>query len=831
MRIEQTEKRKRASGRTSSRIGRERDATRASGEPEASSRGRSASQAQSEPAASRIPAGVSRRSFVQAAGGLGALAGVAGLASCAPRDARAPKASGAAGADPFEGAAEFFAACPPECQHHNLKAQVVDGKVVRVTCGAANESRPCMMGMSRVEWLSTDQRLTTPLKRAGEKGAGSWEPISWDEALDLVADKLRDAIDRVGNAGIVCDSHAGNFNAIAGAVGPAFIARIGGATTLTGSLCCAAVAGATIPMFGKRFYDTRNTIADAECILVWGNNPAVTMNGYFGRFEQAMERGAAMYVIDPVHSETASKATEWVPIKPTTDTALALGMLKVIVSENLHDQGFLKAHSTAPCLVGADGALELIDPSDKGSYAVIDARTGQRVRHDAEGVDPLLSAGEANRTDGGRTVFDLIVQACDEWSPAAVEAETGVPAATVERLARAFASTKRGMIIQNMGGFMRTSYGTYAVAAQNNLAVFTGNIGAAGNGVCDAGGINNHVKLSPLFDNPAVSPDLPKIPRVQFARRVLEDDPNPIEVFISSRESPMTQFPNTGLVKEALKKIPFVVVIDSLMTSTALYADLVLPSATVFETEDLLCNARSHLVQLSQKAVDPPGEAHDDLWIFTQLAKRMGVGADFDHDAEFFARKALEGTGIAYEQLAEEHAIDAYPPDFVPYAGGAFPTASGKAELYQAPWLKKGLEAVPSYHRAAETRGGTAGLDDAYPLAAVQRKLNRSVHSTFGILSSICSATRDHACVMINSQDAAERGIGDGDRAVVYNDRGEHRARAIVTDQIMSGVVCVENGWWEQQGGSSSYVTNDAVGHLSGEHCCNETLVNVRKEA
>lgn len=800
---------------------------------------------QSETAA-EIHGTVSRRTFVKAASAAGALAGAAALAGCAsdpkptaqdegPKDADNSTQADATPAtyepqpDPFEGAQEFFAACPPECQHHNLKALVKDGKVVRVTCGVNNESMPCMMGLSRVEWLNSPERLTAPLLRDGDKGSGKFKEISWDEAIDLIAEKLQDAIDTVGNKGIVIDSFAGNFNTISGQAKSAFIARIGGAMSLEGTLCCAGTNGATIPVFGKRYFDTRNTIEDANYIIIWGNNPAVTQNGYFNRYESMMAKGGKIVTIDPICSETASKTTEWLPIRPTTDTALALGMLKVIVDEGLHNEQFLKEHSTAPCLVDADGAMVLLDADDPTSYAV--AVDGELVRHDAEGVDPVLSVKGTDLEADYTTVFDLTVAECEPWTPEAVEAETWVPAAKVAELARDYAKGPNSMIIQNMGGFMRTTYGTLAVASQNNLAVFCGQVGGAGNGVCDAGGINNLVTLKPMFENPKVDAELPKVARAQFATHVMNDDPNEVKVFISLAESPMTQWPNTNMVKQALCKIPFVVVIDSFMTSTALYADLVLPCAAVFETEDILCNARSHLIQLSDKAVEAPGQAHDDLWIFTQLANKMGVGEDFNHDNEYFIRKALEDSGFTYDQLKKEHAIDAYPKDFIPYKGGEFYTATKKAEIYQAPWLAKGVKAVPSYYRCAESVGGSSGLDATYPLAVVQRKLNRTVHSTFGGLKSIGAVTRDYACVMINPADAAARNIKDDDVVVVFNDRGEHRARAIVTDLISPGVLCAENGWWEQQGGSSSYITNDAVGPLATEHCCNETLADVRKEA
>lgn len=731
----------------------------------------------------------------------------------------------------FEDCEKFYAACSPECQHHNLCAYVKDGKVVRVGIGKNNESAPCMRGFSRVDWLNQADRVTTPLLRDGEKGSNAWKPISWDEALDLLAGKIQDAIDTDGNQSVIFDNHAGNFHTVAGAVSTAFIRRAGGFTSLTGTLCCAGANGGLTPIWGERNHDTRNTIAESDFILVWGNNPMVTMGGYWERFKACMDRGGTVVVIDPVRSESAEAASEWVPIRPTTDAALALGMLRVIVSEGLENDDFLRAHTTAPCLVGADGAQVLMDEADATSYAVWDAATGALARHDAEGVTPALSVAdvEDEAVAGMTTVYDLTVEQADPWTPEAVEAETGVPAETVERLARAYAGADKAMIIDNMGGFMRITYGTDAVATHVNLANFCGQVGRRGTGIYDAGGISHQVKTAPIWKNPDPLPDLPTLPRVKFGEYVCADKPNPIKVFVSYRESPMTQFPNTGAVKEALKKIPFVCVIDTFVTSTALYADLVLPCAAVFETEDLLCSSRSHLIQLSEKAVDAPGEAHDDLWIFSRLAERMGFGDDFQVTNEECVRRALEGTGYTYEQLQQEKAIDAMPPEFVPYADGVFPTATGKAEMYQPSWLAKGHPAVPCYNVAPESVAGAPDLAATYPLAAVQRKTMMEVHSSFANLESMVAAGSARADCVMNAQDAAARGIADGDDVVVYNDRGEHRAVATVTDGIMAGVVCLNNGHWEQQGGSSSYVTNDAVGLLAGEHCCNETLVEVRK--
>ncbi|MDU5612477.1 MAG: molybdopterin-dependent oxidoreductase, partial [Slackia sp.] len=217
--------------------------------------------------------GVSRRNFVKTGAAVGMAASLAGMAGCTFDKGSDGAESHEQSVDPWADCEEFFAACPPECQHHNLRALVRNGKVVKVDCGASNESKPCMMGMSRIGWLNSPDRLTMPLLRDGEKGENAWKEISWDEAFDLIAEKLEDAIDTIGNQAIVIDGHAGNFNAIPGSAMSAFVARLGGTMTLSGSLCCAAMNESTKVSFGKRFMDLRNQFENADYMLVWGNNP------------------------------------------------------------------------------------------------------------------------------------------------------------------------------------------------------------------------------------------------------------------------------------------------------------------------------------------------------------------------------------------------------------------------------------------------------------------------------------------------------------------------------------------------------------------------------
>ena len=386
------------------------------------------------------------------------------------------------------------------------------------------------------------------------------------------------------------------------------------------------------------------------------------------------------------------------------------------------------------------------------------------------------------------------------------------------------------MIVQNMGGFMRTENGTYATAVGAYLAAFCGQVGHVGDGVSDAGGMNE-VKTGAPIPVPELDHKVPAIPRFKFGEAVLAEDPLKVNVLWSMTGSPMTQWPNTTMVKAALEAIPFVVTVEHYLTSTALYSDLVLPCTGMFEMEGVLANARSHWVQLVEKAVDGPGQCKSDLEIFTELAKRYGFGDAFDVPMDTLISNVIEPTGITLEELKEKKAIDVVGPDYIPYKDGEFLTPSKKAEFWVAAWKEEGFDPIVTYARSEEDARNDNELASKYPLFAVQQKTYRGVHSTFHALpwmDEICD-TEPH--ILIHADDAAARGIADGDAVVVFNDRGEHRGIARVNKLLKPGVIGLQNGWWEQQGGSSSYVTNDKWKTLGGTHCCNQTLVDVKKEA
>ena len=724
------------------------------------------------------------------------------------------------------------ATCSMECLHCNLRAFVSDGKIVRIESDNAYEGKACARGLSRIKWIYAENRIRTPLKRVGKRGEGKFEPISWDEALDTVAAKMRQAVEKDGSKSILMTSASGNMDSLTNGVMKTLGAYLGGVTFPVGSLCCSAVTAAMMPMVGMRYVDTRDTIADSKYIVCWGNNPMVTMQAYWPRYLEAQAKGAKIVVVDPRRSETAERADQWIGVKPGTDTALALAMIRIIAREKLYDAAFLKAHTGAPYLVDANNKLVRLDKNDKNSMAVFDLRSKSIVRHDQPGIDPALTVAGQKVPGGTKTALSMLFAEADAWTAKRASEETGIPEKVIETFAREYAKSGASMFICNMGTFQRIEYGTYAAAAPFYLSMLTGNIGRAGTGVCDAGGVTQMAKFGAPIAAPAKKPaKVPGIPTAKLGEWVLNDKPHKINLWYSQTCGVVGQWPNANKVIEAIEHVPFFVVADNLMTPTARYADIVLPATTVFEFKTLMAGSRTHFVQWSDEVVKPQGEAKPDYWIMAQLAKRLGFGEAFDKTPEDMARAVLAPAGIKLEDVQKAPVCPIGNENWIPYKDGNFFTPTKKGNFFIEDWAAKGFKPVLTYRRGKETPQESPALARKYPLQATHRKVIRNIHSSHQDNAWLKQMFGKAPLVWINPQDARERGIADGADVEVFNDRGVFKGRALVTDNIVRGAVSLENGWWYDTDGytSSSVLTNDTIEVLGSGTAINTTLVNVRR--
>lgn len=786
-----------------------------------------------EQANAAMPA-LSRRAFVGTAAAAAGVVAATSLAGCSSSGEKKEDEKDNTAADPFADCDTCYACCSPECQHHLLKAYVRDGKVVKVEGGEVNESPACARGFARVEMCNSDQRLTKPLKLVGEKGKGidQYKEIEWDEAIDLIQEKIQYALDNGGSNTMLYQGGSGNFSSLTGAFST-FIGWLGGGTSTAGNACCAGIDGGLTPVFGKRTQLVRHQIAKSDYIIAWGNNPVNSMTGYFGRFQEMMDNGGTLCTIDPYYSETADKSQEWIQPWPGSDSALSLGMIKVILDEGLQKDDFLKAHTTAPCLIDkATGASFLAKADDETSYQVIDSKTNQIVAHDASDVDPLLTTEGTDFADKYVTEFDLVKAEAAKWDADAVKAETDVDFDDYARIARDYAKAKHGMIIQNMGGYQRTENGSFATAIQCYMALICGHVGHEGDGVYDATGSASLVKSGSAFEaNPDAKPNEKKIPVYKFGDYVVDETAGKINFAWITCGNPVAQLPNSNdNWKKGLANIPFVVKVDMFFNSTCMWSDLVLPVTALFETPNVTHSVRSTIIQISEAKVTPPGEAKSDLEITRMVAERFGLDKYFNEDPDVYIKRVIEPAGITLEDLKERKGIDAlteFNPDFIAYKDGEFLTKTKKAQFFNKTWVDAGYEGIACHHRPQESilNGGK------YPLASVQRKTRNQVHTTFKNLETMLCMDGHKPTITINAEDAAERGIATGDAVTAFNDRGEHYGVAYVTTHLKKGVVVLENGWDDVWATSSSNLTNNAYPTLGSVHCCNSTMIDVKKGA
>ena len=799
----------------------------------------------------------SRRSFLKwtaLLGGATALGGGGLLLSRYPLGG-APAGVATAGAA-AAGSRVFRTANTPECLHCALLAHVEDGRLVKVTADPDFNVLACARGISRIRQLYSPHRLKYPMRRAGRRGEDRWERVEWEEALDTIAERYRRILEEDGNEAFLSFGGTGNWSTLSTGVRglySAFWNRFGGTTPIISQLCCASVTEGYNAVFGGGRSEFRDEWVHSRFFLAWGNNPAVSNQGYMKNLFQAREEhGARLVTIDPRLSETAALSDQWIQVRPGTDAALALGMVRVLLDEELFDDDYVRTVTNAPFLVrhgerGYDlpaGAaswpaggnalpvdlreLQLLTNggSGPGSFVVWDERAGRPVPADTPGVRPALRG--SYEIDGVRCqpVFEWLRAVAARYTPDVVERITGAPADVVAPLTREFAATKPAAIIQNMAGAQRTDNGTLTVIGHLYLASLTGNVGVLGGGVNDNGGylrqggdINYPV---PVQQNAPIA----GIPATKLGEYLVDRKPHPIRAIHVAGAGVLTQYPNTRKIIAGLDNIDLMVVQDIFMTTTARYADFVLPVTTLFETRNLLAGIRSRYIQLMEQAIEPLFESRSDRWILTELAKRLGFGDDFDKPDDELLRHVLEPTGVTLEQL-EQGPVNPMPDPWIPFADKRFGTPSGRIELFSLYLQRKGFAPLLEYRHPVEAPWVDERLAARYPLQLINRKNHNHVNSSFhhhDFLTEIWASQ----VLQIHPEDARPRGIEDGARTRVFNDRGEIEAMAQVTRGILRGVVSVTTGWGavdEKQ--SASILSPDKYEPISLGHTLNSSMVEV----
>ena len=709
-----------------------------------------------------------------------------------------------------------------------LRLHVKDGRIIRVEGDDAQEPeqlRACLRCRAYRKEVYHPERLMHPLKRVGPKGEGRFERISWDEALETIAQELGRVKDTYGNPSIFLAAGGGYLGALHnGAPATAkLFSMFGGYTTLYGNVSSEGAVWAVMTQYGSVMVGhSREDLLNSRLIIMWGWDPARMISGTNTMYHliRAKEAGARIISIDPrYHDSAATLAEQWIPIRPGTDTAMMVSMAYVMIRENLHDQEFLDKYT-----VGFD-----------------------RFRDYVLGVE-----------DGV------------EKTPAWAEPITGVPALTIERLAREYATTKPAALMDCQGP-ARSAMGEQYNRCAMTLTAMTGNIGRHGGSA--AGGLMG-IPVGHLFRSPTI-PGMknpveaggPSIRgtldlRLRLVRRIHinrifdailkgKDGGYPADIKLAwfLNNNFLNQLGNTNKAARALRGLEFLIVSELFMTPTARFADILLPVTHTAERNDLTRPWPSGpYYTFVNKAVEPPGECKSDLEIACELAQELGF-RDYNPLSEeewlkAFVEKNPETAeqikdydkfrreGIHRVKLAEP--IVAFKEQIEDPENNPFPTPSGKIEIFSqrvADLNNPLCPPVPKYLSTWEDQNDP--LTEKYPLQVLSPHAKNRVHSHLQKVDWLREIEPHRA--WINPADAEPRGIRDRDEIYVFNDRGKLAITAWVTERIMPGVICIFEGAWYDpdeegidRGGCVNVLTKDAYSE-GGASALNTALVQASK--
>ncbi len=655
-------------------------------------------------------------------------------------------------------------ACPHDCPDTcAMLVTVEDGVATKIQGDRTmpfTDGTLCTKVSYYLERTYAPDRLRFPLKRTGKKGKGEFRRISWDEALDEIAARLK-AIAAENAESILPCSYAGTMGMVQySSMDRRFFHRLG-ATRLDRTLCSTAgkhglkaTLGGSVGMDPERF-------DEARLILLWGANPVVSNLHLWSRVQEAKRRGAEVVAIDPYRSLSAEKCTRHIALLPGTDGALALGMMHVLIAEDLIDHDYVARYTLG--------------------YEALKKRV-------LEASSPEWAAGVC-----------------------------GIGRDEVVRLARDYGRTRPAAIRLNYGMQRHAGGGI----AARTIACLPALVGAWRD---VAGGIVLTTADFYRFDHAALErADLlaGRQPRVVNHARLgeaLTAAEPPVRAVIVYNNNPVAVCPESDKVIAGFSREDlFTVVLDHFQTDTADYADIVLPATTQLEHVDVH-KSYGHLYMLANNAaIAPLGEALPNSEVFRRLAARMGFDEPCFRDSdEDICRTAL-GPSQDFDALKKAgwQRLDV-PERFAPFAAGGFPTPSGKCEFHSA-WLERqGIDPLPFFNPPAEA--GDEALAARYPLAFLSPPARHFLNSSFANLARFREFEREPHLDM-HPEDAAARGIREGDRVRVFNDRGSYTLKARINAKPRRGVVVAPSVWWKKyarDGGNANNVTSQRTTDLGG---------------
>jgi anaerobic selenocysteine-containing dehydrogenase len=673
--------------------------------------------------------------------------------------------------------------CPDTC---SWTVAAKNGKITRFE---ASKDNPYTAGKlcSKMSDFPNDvtfhpDRILTPLKRVGKKGSAEFVPISWEQAITEVSEKLKTIIAEKGSEAVLPYSFAGTEGLVQRkSICDRFFAHIG-ATKLRRTICGdTAVTGVMITN-GKTTGVLPEDIVHSRYIIIWGTNTVISNQHLWPLIQKARNDGAKLVVIDPFLSQTAGEADWHIQPMPGTDTALALAMINVILAEKLQDQDYIDNYT--------------------------------------KGIDELRTHVQS-------------------YSPEAVAKITGLEKEEIVQLARKYAKASPSLI-RVLIGMEHQVNGASAFRAVAMLPAITGAWRKFGGGMMHM----TYETFGEALNWSAIGlaesleeEDTRSVSMIQIGRTLNDKsmDP-PIHALFVYNSNPAVIAPNQNLVVKGLKREDLLtVVLEHFMTDTARYADYVFPATSQLEHWDILTSWGQTYVNLNQPVIPPLGEAKPNTEFFRLLARKMGIEETYMYESDLDIIKQILDTdheymqGISFESLMKTGWASLQLPDhWMPHEKGNFGTPSGKCEFYSAGMKEMGMSPMPEYH----ARQFSDEELKSYPLQLL------TVKSTGNFLNSSHANVKHlikkegRPYLDIHSNDARVRNISDGDELSVFNKNGEVIINARLRDKVREGVVCMPQGFWSSlvKGGSSANaLTDDLLTDIGEGAAFHETRVEIVK--
>jgi anaerobic selenocysteine-containing dehydrogenase len=622
----------------------------------------------------------------------------------------------------------------------------------------------------------------------------AFERISWDEALDAIAARLQTISEQHGPESILPYSYAGTIGVLGyGSMDRRFFHRLG-ASQLDRTICASAGGEALKAVYGRKLGTDTEDFRHSRFILAWGANIHGNNIHLWPMIEEARRNGAKLVVIDPYATRTARLADWHIPINPGTDVALALGMMHVLIRDSLYDADYVARHT--------------------------------------HGFEPLQ-------------------ERVREYTPECVSKWTGIAAADIERLTRDYATVTPAVIRMNYG-IQRSENGGTAARAVCMLPALTGAWKQRG------GGLQLSTSGAFDWDSPALErPDLMNasplgrpsrvVNMSQLGHALTELDQPRVQAMFVYNSNPAAVAPDQAQVLKGMAREDlFTVVHEQFFTDTADYADYLLPATTFLEHKDVQGAYGHYYVQISNPAIAPLGESRPNVWLFSELAQRMGFSESCFRDTpeDLIAQTLRAGSDeqSAWLKGVDEAALnaagghirlkfedEAEGKPFLPFSEGGFKTPSGKAEFYCDRLIAKGLDPLPGFTPPTESRHNR---DKIYPLEFLPRKADNYMNSTFANLPGHQKMEAAHRGVLeMHSADADARGIIDGDTVEVLNARGAIQLTARITRGVPPGVVASRLSWNKLTPGGHNVnmLTSQKLTDLGRGATFYSTMVEVRK--